>query len=437
MLRKSRTDPTLTATVTGVVEGDTLNYTLSRVAGQNVDEYDITVTLGSNPNYTVTATGAKFTITPKAASVTADAKSKVYDNDASTDPTLTATVTGVVEGDTLNYTLSRVAGQNVGAYDITVTLGENPNYTVSTTGATFTITKADPTFVAPEPLNPAYTGEAQALVTSGSTEDGTILFSTDGENFSETIPTATEIGIYEVWYMVKGDANHNDTEPVMLTVAIALTIYGADVSSLDIAFVENGERLYRYDVCIKNIPEGFEAVGMQVFLSYDNELLTLKRVESDFDWVTGEVDNNLLLAWATDNEETLTEDQVLFSLIFAAAPDAAGEETALPFIANIHDTTSTVSALVDGEIVEYTAATIDGEIRFAVPFYGDANCDGRITGADAALILSAIVGNNTLTAQGAFNADVDGDLEVTAEDAALILRWIVGLIETFPVAAQD
>jgi small-conductance mechanosensitive channel len=72
-------------------------------------------------------------------------KEKVYGTD---DPELTATVTGAVDGDTINYTLAREAGEDVGTYDIVVTLGENPNYEVSKTDATFTITKATVTVVA-------------------------------------------------------------------------------------------------------------------------------------------------------------------------------------------------------------------------------------------------------------------------------------------------
>ncbi len=69
-----------------------------------------------------------LSIDQKAASVTADNKSKTYGDD---NPALTATVTGTVNGDTLNYTLATTALKfsNVGNYPITVTLGSNPNYT--------------------------------------------------------------------------------------------------------------------------------------------------------------------------------------------------------------------------------------------------------------------------------------------------------------------
>ena len=138
-------DPELTATVTGAVNNETLNYTLARATGENAGEYAITVTLGSNPNYEVTATNGTFTINKAAATVTADAKSKTY---GATDPTLTATVTGAVNSETLNYTLARANGENAGEYAITVTLGSNPNYDVTATNGTFTINKATATVTA-------------------------------------------------------------------------------------------------------------------------------------------------------------------------------------------------------------------------------------------------------------------------------------------------
>lgn len=133
------TDPELTATVTGAIVGDVINYTVSRVAGQTVGEYAISVVAGENPNYTIATTSGIFAITKRDATVIADNLGKTY---GSADPTLTATVTGTVGTETLNYTLFRDAGNTVGTYPITVALGENPNYQVTATNGTFTISRA-------------------------------------------------------------------------------------------------------------------------------------------------------------------------------------------------------------------------------------------------------------------------------------------------------
>src|SRR4029077_12933115 len=92
-------NPALAATVTGTVNGDMLNYTLATTAVKfaSAGDYAITVSLGSNPNYTVSKTDGNLHINPKTASVTADNKTKTYGDD---NPALTATVTGTVNGDT-------------------------------------------------------------------------------------------------------------------------------------------------------------------------------------------------------------------------------------------------------------------------------------------------------------------------------------------------
>ena len=94
-------------------------------------------------NYKVTTATGTLEVTPATITIKADDKTKMYDNDASTDPALTATITGVPAGGTEPmYSLSREAGQNVGDYTITVTAesSSNPNYVVATETGTFTIT---------------------------------------------------------------------------------------------------------------------------------------------------------------------------------------------------------------------------------------------------------------------------------------------------------
>ena len=79
------------------------------------------------------------------------------------------------------------------------------------------------------------------------------------------------------------------------------------------------------------------------------------------------------------------------------------------------------------------------DIVQVIPAYGDANCDGKITSADAALVLRALVGLSVLTPEGALNADVAPDFDgmPNAADAVAILRYVVGMIKTFEVEAQN
>lgn len=56
---------------------------------------------------------------------------------------------------------------------------------------------------------------------------------------------------------------------------------------------------------------------------------------------------------------------------------------------------------------------------------GDANLDGKLTAADAALVLRTVVGLSYMNAPMRAAGDLDGDGEISAADAAKILRLIV------------
>lgn len=135
------TDPVFTYTNDALVGSDTLTGALDRVAGENVGGYAIGQgTLTAGTNYAITFVPAEFSITQKAVTVTADAKSKIVGN---SDPTLTYQITSgsLVGTDSFSGTLDRVAGEDVGTYAIgqgTLTLGGN--YNLSYIGANLTIT---------------------------------------------------------------------------------------------------------------------------------------------------------------------------------------------------------------------------------------------------------------------------------------------------------
>ena len=116
----------------------------------------IEVVIKGKGNYTGTVTRT-YKITPKSVTVTADNKSKVF---GEKDPEWTATVTGTIGKDTVEYTLSRKAGEDVGTYTITPSgKAEQTNYKVTYATGTLTITSQsiDPG-TDPEKPDPDYTG---------------------------------------------------------------------------------------------------------------------------------------------------------------------------------------------------------------------------------------------------------------------------------------
>jgi hypothetical protein len=88
-------------------------------------------------HYPSTGTGL-VTIAKKAVTITVNDKQMIEGN---TLPTLDAVVSGEIEGEPLNYTLS-VDAETVGENEIVVTLGENPNYEVTVVNGTLTVVKA-------------------------------------------------------------------------------------------------------------------------------------------------------------------------------------------------------------------------------------------------------------------------------------------------------
>jgi MBG domain-containing protein/galactose oxidase-like protein/Kelch motif protein len=146
--------PLTTGSGSNFVAGDNVTATYTRVAGENASPptYHITATLSATPlaaldNYIITNNGAEFTINKRAIEVTATAgQFKTYGD---LDPAFAYTLTSgtLAFTDTFTGALSRVAGENVGLYAITIgTLSVNDgnggnNYNLSLVSNNFEIKK--------------------------------------------------------------------------------------------------------------------------------------------------------------------------------------------------------------------------------------------------------------------------------------------------------
>ena len=125
-----KSNPTLTASYSGFVDGDTtsnltglLALTTAATTGSPAGDYSIAASGLSSNNYNITYVNGTLSVTPAALTVSADSKTKVY---GQTNPTLTATFTGFVNGDSINtlsgtLTLNTTATSSSGAgtYPIT------------------------------------------------------------------------------------------------------------------------------------------------------------------------------------------------------------------------------------------------------------------------------------------------------------------------------
>ena len=143
------TNPALTYQVggSGLANGDTLSGALatSATVASNVGTYGIAQgSLAASGNYALNYASADLTVTQRAITVTADAKSRAYGD---TNPALTYQVggSGLVNGDTLSGALatSATVSSNVGTYGITQgTLAASGNYALNYTSDNLTVTRA-------------------------------------------------------------------------------------------------------------------------------------------------------------------------------------------------------------------------------------------------------------------------------------------------------
>ena len=175
-------------------------------------EITLTVSYTENPNYKVTVTDAKLTITKKAITVTADNKEKAYGEE---DPELTFSVPeGALAyddtSDDLHITLSRAAGEDVGVYAITGSASEEcRNYNVTVTQGSFTIKQAPAVLKFEQEVVEKLTTDEPFInpITEVVPENAVITYASS----DETIATVDEQG--EVTLLKAGEVEISATNP--------------------------------------------------------------------------------------------------------------------------------------------------------------------------------------------------------------------------------
>ena len=198
----------------------------TNVPGANDPQPTVTIT-GIN-RYTGAAS-ATFTIAKADITPTVSITGWTYGATANT-----PTVSGNTDNGTVTYTyaaqgtetFSKTVPTAAGNYTVKATIAETANYNGAEATADFTISKAAPTVTAPTAIaDITYTGNAQALVNAGTTSAGTLQYKLGANGtYSTSIPTGTDAGEYEVYYIVVGDNNHsdvNETGPINVTISKA------------------------------------------------------------------------------------------------------------------------------------------------------------------------------------------------------------------------
>ena len=223
--------------ISGEANGCSLNGSVL-TSGTDTGSVTVNVTVAADDNYNaLAATPITVTISDKQPqTISADDVTVTYGD---TGKSVSATTNGDGEisyavkdgsGDYIDVDASSGALtiKKVGTAVVVVTAAETQTYAQATKEVTVTISKGEGGGT-PSANTLVYNGSAQALVTAGEAEGGTMMYAL-GENastapeetaFTASIPTGVDAKTYFVWYMVKGDANHNDTKPVCVEATIA------------------------------------------------------------------------------------------------------------------------------------------------------------------------------------------------------------------------
>lgn len=162
------TRPVVTIEGDGFVPGEVTDIKANGSV-TNVSEGEVTNKITFTPgdafnakNYNIETSEGKLSITPLAVTVTAKDYTKYV---GEKDPAFEATVTGTINNDTIDYTISREAGETIGTYSITPAGAEaQGNYTVTYNAGTLTI-KERPYI---PPVNPPITDKITVEITGNS-----------------------------------------------------------------------------------------------------------------------------------------------------------------------------------------------------------------------------------------------------------------------------
>ena len=195
--------------------------------------------VSGNDDYDDYTGNATVTISKKAVTSSVSAEDKTYDG--KTDATVSASVKAedLIRGDSVEITglKGSFADANAGedkkvsidssAAEVSGTGSDNYVVTIPEE-TTASVSKAAPDVTAPGAKTLTYSGKAQGLVNAGKAKGGEMQYAlgenanvAPGEGWGTDIPTGTDVGDYYVWFKVIGDDNHNNTDPVCVTVRIS------------------------------------------------------------------------------------------------------------------------------------------------------------------------------------------------------------------------
>jgi hypothetical protein len=145
--------------------------------------------IGDSNTSAASQVSQNFTVNPRAITITADAKTKVF---GATDPTLTYAITtgSLLLGDALTGALTRASGTDAGTYQIqagTLTNANNPKYAITFVTADLVISRATPALVL------SYPNSNVAILRPGAIDTPTVTTSSSSGGLTFATPVASSI----------------------------------------------------------------------------------------------------------------------------------------------------------------------------------------------------------------------------------------------------
>ena len=231
------------ATFAFVDEKDTKGCTLENsflASGNTMGTVPIEVSIAEDDHYHALTTNILVNVIDKGIqTITADDVTTTY---GATDAKVTATTDGggeisyssgsgnvVVDVDAQTGALTI---KKAGTATVVVTAKETATYMQASRRVTVTVQKAQSVAATVTANNRGYDGTKKPLVTvTGEPIGGEMRYAlgTDAttaptSGYTASLPRAIDPGTYYVWYMVRGDANHNDSDAACVTVKILAPI---------------------------------------------------------------------------------------------------------------------------------------------------------------------------------------------------------------------
>ncbi len=210
-------DPEFTAKVEGIVEGDTINYTVERDPGDDSGTYEIKVS--GDPlqgNYSISYHSGTFTINPNPDEIritlTGSREEYTYNGLEQTSLGYTAAYSKPNTNITIKLdpsAVAKVSGTNVGTYYMNLNeasfIVEHKNYSnvvLTVNDGYVKINPADGLDISSnlkdDKASKVYDDTPLTTTATSATKGTTIYYSTDGENWSLEAPSITDVGTCNV-----------------------------------------------------------------------------------------------------------------------------------------------------------------------------------------------------------------------------------------------